>query len=139
MEENLLYTYGDPFGESILREQVAKYLLESRGLNTDKESIIIGSSTQQMLTYIGHVLKSDFSSVIVEDPGFWGAREVFKLHHFAFEFLPVYENGIDLSELRNLKAKLMYVTPSHHSPYGVSMSIQQRQHLIQWAKKRRDI
>ncbi len=137
MEENLLYTYGEPFGESILREQVAKYLLESRGLNTDKESIIIGSSTQQMLTYIGHVLKSDFSSVIVEDPGFWGAREVFKLHHFAFEFLPVYENGIDLSELRNLKAKLMYVTPSHHSPYGVSMSIQQRQHLIQWAKKKK--
>ncbi len=31
----------------------------------------------------------------------------------------------------------MYVTPSHHSPYGVSMSIQQRQHLIQWAKKKK--
>ncbi|MBO1582518.1 PLP-dependent aminotransferase family protein [Bacillus sp. XF8] len=137
MEENLLYKYGDPFGESTLREQIAKYLLESRGLNTDKESIIIGSSTQQMLTYIGHVLKSDFSSVIVEDPGFWGAREVFKLHHFSFEFLPVYEYGIELSELRNLKARLIYVTPSHHSPYGVSMSIQQRQRLIQWAKKKK--
>ncbi|ANC08728.1 MULTISPECIES: MocR-like pyridoxine biosynthesis transcription factor PdxR [Bacillus] len=137
MEENLLYTYGDPFGEAILRDQVAKYLLESRGLSTDQGSIIIGSSTQQMLTYIGHVLKSDFSSIILEDPGFWGAREVFKLHHFSFEFLPVYENGVELSELSNLKARLIYVTPSHHSPYGVSMSIQQRQQLIQWAKKKK--
>lgn len=104
MEENLLYTYGDPFGEAILRDQVAKYLLESRGLSTDQGSIIIGSSTQQMLTYIGHVLKSDFSSIILEDPGFWGAREVFKLHHFSFEFLPVYEDGVELSELSNLKS-----------------------------------
>ncbi|MCW9132757.1 PLP-dependent aminotransferase family protein [Bacillus paramycoides] len=137
MNEKLLYKYGDPFGESILREQIANYLLESRGLNAEKESIIIGSSTQQMLTYLSHVLKDEFSSVIVENPGFWGAREVFKLHHFSLELLPVHEDGIELDVLRNFHSRLIYVTPSHHSPYGVSMSIQQRQHLIQWAKNKK--
>ena len=46
------FLYGEPFGERDLREQIAAYLLESRGVKTDADSIIIGSSTQQMLIYL---------------------------------------------------------------------------------------
>ena len=63
-----------------LREQIAAYLLESRGVKTDADSIIIGSSTQQMLIYLSRILKEDFSGMIVEDPGFDGARAAFQFH-----------------------------------------------------------
>ncbi|MEC3630542.1 PLP-dependent aminotransferase family protein [Bacillus velezensis] len=130
------FLYGEPFGERDLREQIAAYLLESRGVKTDADSIIIGSSTQQMLIYLSRILKEDFSGIIVEDPGFDGARAAFQFHGLSMETMPVYENGADFSQLHAMKEKLIYVTPSHHSPYGVSMSIQQRQTLINWVNHR---
>ncbi|SEN67371.1 PLP-dependent aminotransferase family protein [Lihuaxuella thermophila] len=131
------FRYGEPFGELCLREQIASYLLQSRGVRTDPNAIIIGSSTQQMLVYLGHLLKDEFQSIIVEDPGFDGAREAFQFHRFIFETLPVYETGADLSQLERMKSRLIYVTPSHQSPLGVSMSIQQRHMLIHWVNKMR--
>lgn len=129
------FRYGEPFGELCLREQIAAYLLQSRGVRTDPNAIIIGSSTQQMLVYLGHVLKQDFSGVIVEDPGYDGAREAFQINGFALETMPVYETGADFSQLEHRKSRVIYVAPSHHSPYGVSMPIQQRHALIHWANK----
>jgi len=129
------YTYGDPFGEPRLKEQLVGYLLQARGVHVDAENIFIGSSTQQLLIYLGFLLKEDFDNIILEDPGYNGAREAFKLHNFKIESLPVLENGAQLHHLAHLHARLIYITPSHHFPYGVSMSIQQRQALIQWAKQ----
>ncbi|WP_139487972.1 PLP-dependent aminotransferase family protein [Brevibacillus dissolubilis] len=131
------FRYGEPFGEACLREQISTYLFQSRGVKTDANAIIIGSSTQQMLVYLGHILKDEFQSMIVEDPGYNGAREAFQFHHFRFETLPVDETGVDLSQLEQMKSRLIYVTPSHQSPIGVSMSIQQRQMLIHWVNKMR--
>ncbi len=133
------FQYGNPFGETCLREQISTYLFQSRGVKTEPNAIIIGGSTQQMLIYLGQILKDDFQSVIVEDPGYDGAREAFKLNRFALETLPVYETGADFSQLEHMKSRLIYVAPSHHSPYGVSMPIQQRHSLIYWAKKSKDI
>jgi GntR family transcriptional regulator / MocR family aminotransferase len=130
-----VYRYGDPFGELCLRKQIAAYILQSRGVKADPNAIIIGSSTQQMLVYLGHILKDEFERIIVEDPGFDGARKAFQFHRFHFETLPVYETGADLSKLEHMKSRLIYVTPSHQSPLGVSMSIQQRHMLIHWANQ----
>lgn len=133
------FRYGEPFGEIALREQISTYLFQSRGVKTNPNAIIIGSSTQQMLIYLGHILKDEFQSIIVEDPGYDGAREAFQFHHFRFETLPVYETGADLSQLEQTQSRLIYVTPSHQSPIGVSMSIQQRQMLIHWVNEMRGI
>ncbi|WP_082731958.1 PLP-dependent aminotransferase family protein [Sporosarcina sp. HYO08] len=130
------FRYGEPFGEEVLREQIAKYLFQSRGVKTNANAIIIGSSTQQMLVYLGQILKEEFQSIIVEDPGYDGAREAFQFHRFEFETLPVHETGADLSQLKQMNSRLLYVTPSHQSPIGVSLSIQQRQMLIQWVNER---
>ncbi|MET3292060.1 UNVERIFIED_CONTAM: GntR family transcriptional regulator/MocR family aminotransferase [Brevibacillus sp. OAP136] len=131
------FRYGEPFGEACLREQITTYLFQSRGVKTNADAVIIGSSTQQMLVYLGHVLKDEFQSIIVEDPGYDGAREAFQFHRFQFETLPVYETGADLAQLEQMNSRLIYVTPSHQSPLGVSMSIQQRQLLIHWVNKMR--
>ena len=130
------FRYGEPYGELFLREQIATYIIQSRGVKTDPNAIIIGSSTQQMLINLGQILKDDFPSIIVEDPGYDGAREAFQFHRLMLETLPVYETGADFSKLEQMKSRLIYVTPSHQSPIGVSMSIQQRQMLIHWANKR---
>lgn len=130
------FGYGDPFGELCLREQIAKYLLQSRGVKTDQDAIIIGSSTQQLLINLGQILKDEFRSIIIEDPGYDLAWEAFKFHDLVLETLPVYETGADISGLEQMRSRLIYVTPSHQSPIGVSMSIQQRKIIIHWANNR---
>lgn len=130
------FRYGNPFGEACLREQIAAYLLQSRGVKSDASSIMIGSSTQQMLIHLGYILKEEFPGIIVEDPGYDGAREAFQFHRYTLETLPVNEAGADFSQLDQKTSRLIYVTPSHHSPYGVTMPIQQRQKLIQWASSK---
>lgn len=130
------FQYGEHFGELCLREQIATYLLQSRGVKTDPNTIIIGSSTQQMLIYLGQILKNDFTSIIVEDPGYDGAREAFQFHGFTLETLPVYESGAEFSKIEQMTSKVIYVTPSHQSPIGVGMSIGQRQMLIHWANRK---
>ncbi|MEI2465797.1 PLP-dependent aminotransferase family protein [Niallia taxi] len=130
------FQYGDPFGEECLREQIAAYLFQSRGLKTNANNIIISSGTQQMLINLGKILRENFSSFIVEDPGYVGAREALKFHDFTLETVPVFETGTDFSNLNQKKSRLIYVTPSHQSPIGVSMSIQERLKLINWASAR---
>ncbi|NMH68393.1 PLP-dependent aminotransferase family protein [Bacillus sp. RO3] len=122
------FQYGNPLGEECLREQIATYLFQSRGVRTDPSAVIIGSGTQQLLVNLGMLLKEEFPSIIVEDPGYDGAREAFHLHGFTLETLPVFETGAHFAGLD--------VTPSHQSPVGVSMSIQERVQLIHWAKSR---
>lgn len=130
------FRYGEPFGEVCLREQIAAYLFQSRGVKTEPDAIIIGSSTQQMLIHLGQILKDEFAGIIIEDPGYDGAMEAFRFHRFTIETLPVYETGANFSKLEKLRSRIIYVTPSHQSPLGVSMSIQQRQLLIHWAKNK---
>ncbi len=135
LQEPSCYQYGELFGDPLLKEQLVPYLLQARGVSTTSENIMIGSSTQQMLLYVGFLLKDHFPSVLLEDPGYNGAREAFQLHRFIIETLPVMETGAQLDILKHCQARLLYVTPSHHFPYGVSMTIQQRQTLIQWAQQ----
>ncbi|WP_155590798.1 PLP-dependent aminotransferase family protein [Lysinibacillus cavernae] len=135
LQEPSCYQYGEMFGDPLLKEQLVQYLLQARGVSTNIENIVIGSSTQQMLLYLGFLLKDHFPSILLEDPGYNGAREAFQLHHFSIEAMPVLETGAQLDVLTHCQSRLVYVTPSHHFPYGVSMNIQQRQALIQWAQQ----
>ena len=95
--------------EKSLREQIASYLLQSRGVRADADAIVIGSSTQQILINLGRILQEDYSSIIVEDPGFDGAREAFQFHRFSLEYLPVHTTGADFSKLKQMDSRLIYV------------------------------
>lgn len=132
LKKDSAYVYGNLQGELELRQQIAQYLLQSRGVKADAEEIIIGSGTQQLLLYLTLLLKGKFDSIYLENPGYDGARAVFSMQHFHIHPLPVNGQGFHLDELTD-EAQLVYVTPSHQFPYGVSMPIQQRLALIKWA------
>lgn len=137
LKDKNCYLYGENYGQRALREQIASYLIQARGIHVEAKEIIIGSSTQQLLLYVGLILKKNYNSIILENPGYNGALEAFKMLDFAFETLPVTSMGYDLKKLQQYKSQLLYVTPSHQFPYGVSLSIKERQQLILWAEKKK--
>lgn len=132
LKKETAYTYGDLQGELALRQQIATYLLQSRGVKVAAGEIIIGSGTQQLLLYLSLLLKEKFDSIFLENPGYNGAHTVFSMQQFHIHPLTVTDQGFQLHELTD-QARLVYVTPSHQFPYGVSMPVQQRLALVKWA------
>ena len=133
LHERQSYIYGNRQGEECLRRQIANYLFQSRGIMTTAESIVIGSSSQQLLMHISLLLRKHFSSIILENPGYKGARSVFECLDYNIEAMDVGAKGINMEQLKEMESKLIYVTPSHQYPTGTTIPIQERQQLLQWA------
>lgn len=136
LQQSISFQYGEPFGEPGFKQELADYLFQARGMIINPKNIIVGSNTQQLLLYLGFLLKERFSSMIVENPGYSGVREVFHLHGFEMESIPALKQGVLLDPLVHKKGKLLYITPSHQYPTGTALSIQQRIELIQWVRSK---
>ena len=130
--------YGEPGGYRPLREAIASHLASVRGVRCDLEQIIITNGSQQALDLIGRVLLNRRDSVLIEDPCYPEARDIFRSTGARLIPSPVDGEGFDIkAALRHDEsARLAYVTPSHQYPCGVTMSLARRLKLLEWAEAR---
>lgn len=133
-----LLSYGDAVGFRPLRDAVAVHLAAARGVRCTPEQIIITNGTQQALDLIGRIFLSRTDDVCLEDPGYIGARDIFTATGARIVPVPIDDEGFDLRKARKRgpKARLIYVTPSHQFPLGVTMSLARRLSLLEWARER---
>lgn len=122
---------GQPEGELCLREEISKYLFQSRGVKCSAEQIIIGAGTQFLLTLLCMLIGKKYSYAI-ENPGFHRARHIFKDYGINVQAISIDEDGICIEDLKRSSAKVVYVTPSHQFPYGMVMPISRRIELLSW-------
>lgn len=125
--------YGDPQGYFPLREAIAAHLKSARGVNCTPEQVIITSGAQQALDLAARIFLSEKDSVLIEDPCYQEARSAFVAIGAKIIPVPVDAEGLNLGAAKQ-KAKLIYVTPSHQYPLGVTMSLPRRLVLLEWAR-----
>jgi len=130
-----LACYGDKQGELPLRQEIAKYLRQSRGVQCSADHIVIGGGFQDLAGMICLLFPQEERILGMEEPGYDFTRSIFENNGYRVAPIPVGEFGIDPNELKSSGAKLAYVTPSHQLPMGVVMPIQHRMRLLQWAKQ----
>ena len=128
-------SYGNPAGHDSLREQIAEYLRVHRGVRCETEQVMIVNGTQQAIDVVARLVLNRGDKVLFENPGYFSARRTFENYGAQVTAIPVDELGANLRALpkRKQRAKLVYVTPSHQFPLGVTMSIERRLELIEWA------
>ena len=128
--------YGDPQGYRPLREAVAAHLASARGVRCTPEQVVITSGAQQALDLTARIFITHGDAVLIEDPCYQEARGAFKAAGANIIPVPVDGEGIDLANAPDggARAKLVYVTPSHQYPLGVTMSLARRLALIEWAR-----
>ncbi len=125
-----LLQLGHPQGDIILRQQIATYLYQSRGVICTADQIILGSGTEQLMPLIIRLLgKNAFYAF--EDPGYPLTHHLFLDENSVP--ISVDEEGIILTELEHSPASVMYVTPSHQFPTGAVLSASRRSQLLAWA------
>jgi GntR family transcriptional regulator/MocR family aminotransferase len=132
-----LFGYHDPAGYWPLREAIAGYLREARMMRCDADQIVIVAGSQQALFLIAHLLTDPGDVVWMEDPGYGGARVAFLSAGATVVPVSVDEEGFALDSVAGTTpaARLVYVTPSHQFPLGMTMSLRRRLALIEWAAR----
>ena len=126
--------YGHPAGHPALRDAIARHVTTSRGLTASADDVTVTNGTQQALDLIARVLVAPGEQVAVEDPGYQPPRWLFSSLGLRVSGVTVDDEGLVVDALpRN--TRLVYVTPSHQYPLGMTMSLARRLELLAWADR----
>jgi GntR family transcriptional regulator/MocR family aminotransferase len=130
-----LLGYGSNRGDAELREAVAAYLSDSRGAHCHPDQILIVAGMQQAMLISALAVLDPGDVAWIEDPGFLQARRVFALAGAKIIPRPVDAEGIVIAGAQTHPApRIIYVTPSHQFPLGVTMSLKRRKALLEFAQ-----
>ncbi|MDO5375007.1 MAG: PLP-dependent aminotransferase family protein [Staphylococcus rostri] len=135
--QHTLVETGDQQGDFTLRQQISHYLFHSRGVQSTPEQVIIASSTEQLLSIITDLLPSQHTFML-EDPIYPQVPQLLTRKHIPFHFIPVQDDGIHVAHIEQCDDNIVYITPSHQFPTGVTMSLQNRVKLLKWASAHPD-
>lgn len=131
----------ETLGHYRLRSEIANYLGRAKGLKCEAEQVVVFNGSQQALNHIAGALIDPGETVVVENPGYGGARDNFLMRDARVVPIDVDRDGLCVDHLDVIgePVKLVYTSPSHHDPTGAIMSLERRKQLVQWASKKNAI
>ncbi len=137
--KNNLFNYSDVEGLSSFRKSLVKHFLDYN-IYTKEEDIFITSGAQQALNILTQMsFSNDNDTILVEQPTYPLMLQLAKLHHQKIIGIKRDKNGINLDELENIfkneKIKFFYMMPRFHNPLGSSLSENDKQKIVELAKK----
>lgn len=130
-------TYGDVAGHPRLRKAIAEYAGAARGVPCDPPQVIITNGLQHGLDIVARVLLDPGDAVWFEEPGFPAARAALTAAGARLVFVPVDQDGLDAARgvAKCANPRLIYATPSHQFPLGVTMPVTRRLQLFDAARR----
>jgi GntR family transcriptional regulator/MocR family aminotransferase len=131
------FMYQDSAGYRPLREAISAHAAISRQVHCTSEQVMIVPGSQGALDLAARMLINAGDPVWMEDPGYPGARGAFLGAGAQIIPVPIDHEGliVKIGIERAPQARLVYLTPSHQFPLGVTMSLSRRLALLDWAKQ----
>lgn len=126
--------YSDPQGVLAFRQAISDHLGPARGVSATPSEIVCTNGSQGGLELIARAFSKRFKTLIHEDPCYSGAISVFGNSGYELMGVPVDDDGLVVHKLPNVRNALIYVTPSHQYPTGVTLSLRRRIELLEWAE-----
>jgi DNA-binding transcriptional MocR family regulator len=134
-----LLSYGPPEGHDGFLGFLRDYLARTRGVQVEENQVLAVNGSQQALDLIGRAFLRPGDTVLVEEPSYYGALEIFKGYGARFVGVPVDGHGIRVEGMESILArerpKLIYVMPTFQNPTGVTLSPARREALVQLATR----
>lgn len=132
-----LLRYASSHGDPDLRKAIASYLCDFRGARCHPDQIVVVAATQQAMLISAMALINPGDAAWIEDPGFHQARRAFVFAGATVIPRLLDREGIVLTgSSRERFPKIIFVTPSHQFPLGITMSLERRKALIDFARAR---
>ncbi len=121
--------YATTEGEPVLREALAARY-RARGLPTGADDVLVTTGSQQALSLLATALVDPGDVVLVEDPCYLAALQVFRFAGARVVAVPGDEGGVDPDALEELvartRAKLFYTVPTFQNPTGRTLPAERR-------------
>ncbi|GJM21066.1 MAG: GntR family transcriptional regulator [Planctomycetota bacterium] len=130
-------SYHDPRGWPDLRSAIAEHLAVARGVDCEPDQVLVTAGTQQALDLCSRVLLDPGDVAWIEEPGYTGARAALTASGARVLPIPVDTEGLQVghAEVAAESPRLIYVTPTHQFPTGVTMSLARRLELLRLAER----
>lgn len=128
-------SYSHPAGHPALRAAIARHIGVSRAVRASADDVVVTAGAQHGFDLVGRVLLDPGAVVAIENPGYARVRLLYETYGARIAPVPVDEEGLVVEALP-ARARLVYVTPSHQFPLGVTMSLRRRTALLAWAERR---
>jgi DNA-binding transcriptional MocR family regulator len=120
---------GEPLPRTVLAE-----LLRERGMRVSSAELIITSGVTQGLSLISRTLARPGDMIVVEQPTYLGALNVFGANGLRVVGVPVDEHGMVVDALEPIlmaqQPRFIYTIPVFHNPTGACLSAERRAALL---------
>lgn len=132
--------YTETPGWAGLREVLAERDAKRLGRATGVEQIFVTHGSQQALSLLATALLDPGATVVVEDPSYVGALQVFRAADTVIETVPLDSEGMVVEALEQLLADglrptLVHTVSNFHNPRGVTMRADRRARLASLAEE----
>src|SRR5262245_43227402 len=132
---NQLLRYASNRGDADLRKALAAYLCDFRAARCHPDQIEIVGGMQQAMLISAMAVLNPGETAWIEDPCYQQTRRVLSLAGVRIVPKAVDTQGIMIARFRKEPLpRMIYVTPSHQFPLGVTMSFQRRTDLLEFAR-----
>jgi GntR family transcriptional regulator/MocR family aminotransferase len=130
-----LLRYASNRGDADLRKAIAAYLCDFRAARCHPDQIVIVAGMQQAMLISAMAALNPGQVAWIEDPCYQQTRRVLSLAGVKIVPKPLDNQGIVIARSpKESLPKIIYVTPSHQFPLGVTMSFQRRIDLLEFAR-----
>lgn len=121
-------------GVQALREQILSHVRLARHVQARSEQVIVLPSAQAAFDLVAQLVLEPGDTAWTEDPGYPGITSVLRAHKARIAPMRVDEQGL-MPAAAGPRPRLVYVTPSHQYPTGVTMSLPRRLSLLTLASR----
>lgn len=130
-EESNLLAPSPAAGVPELREAIATYLAEARGMAVSPAQIVIGAGNEYLYGLLFQLLGCD-RHYGLENPGHTKIARIAALYGARFSPVAVDEGGVVIEELVRCGVEILHTSPAHHFPTGVLTPATRRAALLAW-------
>jgi GntR family transcriptional regulator/MocR family aminotransferase len=121
-------------GYGPLKVTLANYLRVTRMMAVDPQQVIIINGSHQALDLCARMLADHGDRAWIEDPGYWGARNVLSAAGLQVTPIPLDDKGMAPTEEDwQRPPRLVFVSPSSQYPTGTVLSLDRRLALLEKA------
>ena len=132
--------YGAAKGVTELRELILKRVKEKENVDAKLENVMVTTGSEQAIDLVGKAFVNPGDTVLVEEPTYLCALDVFRSYGANFVSVPMDEDGMKMDALEEaLKAHpetaLVYTVPNFQNPTGRTMPAERRKKFAELAAK----
>ena len=132
--------YGAAKGVTALRELILKHVAAKEDVHAELDNVLVTTGSEQAIDLVGKAFIDPGDTVLVEQPTYLCALDVFKSYGAHFVGVEMDEEGMKMDSLEaalkaNPNTKLIYTVPNFQNPTGRTMAVDRRRKLAELAAK----